>query len=351
MTTFRAHRKLRHLPRRVFFVLLVVIIIVIIAGLVTQRVYQERLKPVSDNQKTQLFTVTEGSSVKNIAGNLQNQHLIRSAWALELYVHSQELSNKLQAGTYALSPSAGTPQIVTTLTKGKVATRLVTILPGRRIDQIRADLINDGFSPPAVDQALQPAQYADLPALADKPSSATTLEGLLWPDSFQKDSATAPSFIIRESLVEMGQHLTPDVQAAFTSEGLTDYQGLTLASVVDQEVSKPADQAQAAQVFLDRLKNNMMLGSDVTANYGAIVAGKAPSLSYDSAYNTLLHAGLPPTPISTVSASSLQAATHPANTNWVYFVAGDDGTTYFSTNLQDQQANTAKYCHKLCSQP
>ena len=77
------------------------------------------------------------------------------------------------------------------------------------------------------------------------------------------------------------------------------------------------------------------LGSDVTAYYGAIIAGHAPTTTYDSPYNTLLHTGLPPTPISTVSASSLYAAGHPASTDWLYFVSGDDGNTYF---------------HKLCGQ-
>jgi UPF0755 protein len=217
-------------------------------------------------------------------------------------------------------------------------------------DQVRADLINDGFSPTAVDAALQPAQYSDLPVLAFKPSTVDTLEGLLWPDSFEKTDATAPSVIIRESLEEMSNHLTSQIQAAFAAEGLTTYQGLILTSIVGQEVSKPADQAQVAQVFLSRLKDNMSLGSDVTANYGAIIAGHAPSLSYDSPYNTLIHTGLPPTPISTISASALEAAAYPASTNWLYFVTGDNGTTYFSTNLADQQANTQKYCHKLCAE-
>ena len=349
MARYRAGGRKHRVPRRIVWLLVILIIAMIGGVLVSRHVYNLDLRPVSSSQETQIFTVGEGQSVKQIATNLQNSHLIRSAWAFQLYTHSQELTDQLQAGTYALSPGQNIASVVTTLTKGKVATRLITILPGRRIDQVRADLINDGFTPSAVDQALNPAQYSDLPALAFKPANVTTLEGLLWPDSFQKDSTTSPAFIIRESLTEMGQHLTPDVQAAFAAENLTTYQGLVLASIVEQEVNKTADKAQVAQVFLARLKVNTTLGSDVTARYGAIQAGLAPSLGYDSPYNTLIHTGLPPSPISTISTSSLAAAAHPAATNWLYFVTGDDGTTYFSTNLQDHQALTAKYCHKLCS--
>ena len=327
---------------------LILVGLLVVAGLVTYHEYSQGLQPVNADQTTQLFTINTGSSVKQIAGDLQKAHLIRASWPFELYVTSHHLAAKLQAGTYAFSPSEGTAPIVATLTGGRTSSRLVTILPGKRIDQIQADLINDGFTPNDVAAALNPAQYSDLPALALKPAGVTTLEGLLWPDSFQKDATTSASDIVRQSLQETGQHMTSDVQAAFAAEGLSPYQGLILTSIITQEVAKSADQPQVAQVFLSRLKTGMMLGSDVTAIYGSVSAGHQPSLTYDSPYNTLLHTGLPPTPISNVTLSALTAATHPASTNWLYFVAGDDGTTYFSNTLQEHQALTQKYCHKLC---
>jgi UPF0755 protein len=232
---------------------------------------------------------------------------------------------------------------------GKIATKLVTILPGKRLDQIQSYLINDGFSPSSVSQALQPAQYQGLPIMAFAPAGSD-LEGLLYPDSFQKTATTNPDVIIRESLTEMGQKLTPSLQTAFAREGLSTYQGIVLASIVQQEVSNPSDQAQVAQVFLKRLSTDMSLDSDVTAYYGSIIAGQAPSLTYNSPYNTLLHTGLPPTPISTVSMAALEAVASPAPTTWLYFVSGDNGVTYFSQTLQQQQANIAQYCHNLCSQ-
>jgi UPF0755 protein len=280
---------------------------------------------------------------------LHQDKLIRNPWAFEWYVRASGLEDSLEAGTYALNSAQNVPNIAAIISSGKIATKLVTILPGKRLDQITATLINAGFSPSSVSAALQPDQYAGLPALAIKPAGAS-LEGLLYPDSFEKSSATDPSVIIRESLVEMGEQLTPSLQEAFAREGLSPYQGLVLASIVQQEVSNYSDQTQVAQVFIKRLSLNMPLGSDVTALYGAIEANQPPSLSYDSPYNTLLHTGLPPTPISTVSLAALDAAANPAPTNWLYFVTGDNGTTYFSQTLQQQQSNIASYCHTLCSQ-
>ena len=84
--------------------------------------------------------------------------------------------------------------------------------------------------------------------------------------------------------------------------------------------------------------------------YGSRLAGQGRSLAYDSPYNTLIHTGLPPTPISNVDNGALQAVAHPASTDWLFFVTGDDGVTHFSHTLQEHQALTQQYCHKLCAQ-
>ena len=126
--------------------------------------------------------------------------------------------------------------IVAQLTHGKVQSQLVTILPGQRLDQIEQTLINDGFSKASVDAALQPAQYEGNAALVDKPAG-NSLEGYLYPDSFERTSNTKPSTIVQESIAEMQKHLTPSIRAAFASEGLSTYQGIVLASVVSRKRS------------------------------------------------------------------------------------------------------------------
>ncbi len=350
MSKYNLNGRGRQQRLRVFFAVIAVIILILIGlTIVVRQIYNRNIQPLSHNQQSQIVNISSGLSSQQISDLLKKDNLVRSSWAFEWYLDSQNLRSDLQAGTYSLSPSQSVAQIVQVLTEGKIATHLITILPDKRLDQVRSDLINDGFSPASVDQALQPAQYSFLPVMAFKPSGAS-LEGFLYPDSFQKDSDTTPEEIIQESLTEMGQHLTPALQSAFAAEGLSTYQGIILASIVQQEVNGTSDQAQAAQVFISRLNSGMTLGSDQTAFYGAILAGQTPSVSYDSPYNTLLHTGLPPTPISNVNAQALNAVAHPANTNWLYFVTGDNGVTYFEQTAQQHQADVDQYCHIKCAQ-
>ena len=347
---YKYSKQPRHrIPQRLWTIFMILVIVLLVGTATTWTYYNHNLQPVSSNTTTQYVTIASGSSADQIAAQLKAADLIRSTQAFEWYVASHNDRDKLQAGTYKVAPSQSVAAIVSAFVSGKVATDLVTIVPGARIEQVRAAFIKSGFQPAAVDAALVASQYrGSYPALSDNPASSN-LEGFLFPDSYQKTATTDPKEIIEESLTEMQAHLTPALRSAFAQQGLSTYQGVTLASIVEQEVAKPADRAQVAQVFLKRLQMGMPLGSDVTADYGAIEAGQPPSLNYDSPYNTLLHSGLPPGPISSISDSSLDSVAHPANTDWLYFVTGDDGTTYFSTNLQDHEALTQKYCQKLCS--
>lgn len=336
-------------PKRIFIVLAVFALLIIGATVAVRYVYNQNLQPASNSQQVKTITVKQGATVEEIGALLEEQGLIRSAWAFKLYVSSKEVRNALQAGTYELTPSQSVAEIVAQLTHGKIVTNLVTILPGQRIDQIRKHLIQDGFSESEVDDALNPANYADNPALVDKPAGAS-LEGYLYPDSYQRTSDTSAKTIVTSALAQMNKRLTPDLRAAFSKQGLSTYQGIVLASMVEKEVSSPGDRDQVAQVFLKRIREGMRLQSDPTANYGAILDGKTPSNKYASPYNTYTINGLPPTPISNVTNSSLDAVADPANTDWLYFVAGDDGTTHFSKTLEEHEAKIDQYCKKLCGE-
>lgn len=345
-----SHKKGSTMNQRKKVVLTVMVlaaIVIVGTAVIVRTAYQNNLKPLSSSNIGIAVTIDPGTSPSLAAQLLKDKGVIRSDWAMEWYIRNHNLGDKLQAGTYLFRPSQSVPQIVNQIAEGKIATNLVTILPGRRLNQIKKDLIKDGFRPGEVESALSPGQYASNPALADKPNGAS-LEGYLYPESFQKDANTSAKQIIEQSLDEMAAHLTPEIREAFNKQGLTVHQGVILASIVEQEVSNDSDRATVAQVFYKRLKEGMPLGSDVTAYYGSTLAGRASSVTYDSPYNTRLHKGLPPGPISNVSDSSLKAVAYPAHTDWLYFVTGDNGKTYFSKTLQEHETLTKQYCKKLC---
>ena len=339
----------RSLPFRPLIIIGIVLVILFSGlGYVAVRYRNNNLKPVSTNQTTVTITIPTGSSLSDVSMLLKKNNLIRNEWVFKQYVRSKGLQDKILAGTYALKPSQSVSDIVEILTEGRVDNELVTIKPGQRLDQIKQTFINAGFSVKETEEAFEPAQYEGHPALVDKPRGAN-LEGYLYPESFQKDGTTKPTQIITSSLDEMQKRLTPELRAQFAKRGLSVYQGITLASIIEKEVSVISDKALVSQVFYKRLSMDMGLESDPTAFYGAIIAGQEPSLRYDSAYNTYLVKGLPPGPISNVTQESLRAAANPANTDWLFFVAGDDGKTYFSKTLAEHEANIDRYCKKLCN--
>lgn len=333
-------------------ILAVLLVLSVATIFIVRQQYDANLKPVSTSETVVSITIESGSTTKEIADLLKENGLIRATWAFQWYVNNASIRDKLQAGTYDLRPNQSVEQIVAQLTKGAVSTKLVTILPGTRIDEVKQAFIDSGFQTADVERAFDPALYADSPVLADKPNTVNTLEGLLYPDSFQRDNTTKPEQIVRQSLNEMQKQLTPEVRAAFARAGLTTYQGLILASIVEKEVSNLDDRPIVAQVFLKRIETGMLLGSDVTAIYGALLDGEPgdnTAVDYDTAYNTRMRAGLPPTPIASVEKTAIKAVTNPATTDWLYFVAGDDGITYFSKTQAEHDVLVRQHCIKLCS--
>lgn len=345
-------------PKVLAVILIVFLLLLGGSAYMVRRTYSQHLLPLSSQTTKIPITIQPGSSVSDIAQTLKTKNIIRSSWSMEWYVRTKGLNDKLLAGTYSFSQSQSVPEIVEELRTGKVATDLVTILPSKRLEEIRLDLIKDGFSTISVDKALDPANYSGHPALSDKSTNAN-LEGYLFPESFEKTASTTPEQIIRKSLDEMAKNLTPEFRAAVAKRGLSVHQAVIMASIIEEEISyhdltrETDDRRQVAQVFYLRLKSGMRLESDPTAHYGAFLAGATPSVSFDSDYNTYKRDGLPPGPISNVSKSSLEAVANPAGTDWYYFVAGcdkvgEDIRTYFSRTLKDHEALIAKKASHDC---
>lgn len=319
-----------------------------VSGIVVRFWYVEQLKPLSANSRNVVIVIPSGYTTNQIAKLLYDKGVIKSARAFEWYVRSHDLRDDLKAGQYLLSPHQSTQDVVAMITEGKIKKDLFTILPGQRIDQIKQALIKYGYKESDVDFALRASNYKNYPALIAKPNNAS-LEGYLYPDSFQTTSSTTPDQLIRQSLDQMAKILTPDTINAFQKHGLGIHQAITLASIIEQEADKANDKNMIAGVFYNRLKINMPLGSDVTYKYASVIAGQQPNPFIDSPYNTRKYAGLPPGPISNVTEQSIEAVANPKTSDYLYFVAGDDGKIYYSKTIEEHEALAREHCKKLCS--
>lgn len=228
-----------------------------------------------------------------------------------------------------------------------------TIKPGETLADIREHLIEVGYSATEIDAALA-ADY-DFDFLAERPEGAS-LEGYLFGETQQFYEDTPVTEVIEFYLTEMQEAITEnDLEAKFADQGLTLHEGITLASVVQKESPTP-EMPTVAQVFLTRLYAGIPLGSDVTVSYALDEldperdshSDNQSALGVDSCYNTRLYAGLPCGPISNPGLEALLAVAEPADTEYLYFLTGDDGLMYYSYTEEEHNENAALHCQDLC---
>lgn len=311
--------------------------------------YEMALSPVSSQSNKTNVQIVNGSSSTQVGTLLQEKKMIRSAFAFDIYTRLTNTRMKLQAGTFSLSPSQSVSQIVSQIAAGKVDQFSITFLPGATLAENRAGLIKAGYSAASVDAALN--KTYDSPLFTDKPASAD-LEGYIYGDTYQFNADATVEQILTRTFDEYYTKITENnLISGFKAQGLNLYQGITLASIIQREVSREVDQKQVAQVFYTRLATNMPLGSDVTYQYAAKKLGVAPSPTLDSPYNTRINTGLPPGPIATPGLSALEAVAAPAAGDYVYFLSGDDGVTYFAVTAQEHDANIVNHCQIKCATP
>jgi UPF0755 protein len=315
----------------------------IIAALVW---YGQQLQPVnSRDESRQPVTIAAGTTPDAIAEQLKEEGLIRDTFAFALYTRFQGVQNSLQAGSYRLSPSESLPEIVEHLTNGTVDTFTITIIPGSTLEDIRAVFKNAGYSDEEITAAYA-ASY-ESPIFSGRNNGAD-LEGLIFPDTYQASSGAGVQAIIQQTFDHFERIVNDnDLLAGFERQGLTLFEGITMASIIQKE-AVGGDEKQIAQVFLKRYNDGMMLGSDPTYQYIADKLGQPRDLNFNSPYNTRRFVGLPPGPIANMSLTSLEAVAEPAPGDYVYFLSGDDDVTYFSRTFEEHEANIRAHCQIKC---
>lgn len=358
-------RQNKYTLKQVILALVSILILLGIAGYFGfQYVYKQNLQAIGTSSESQLIEIEQGATTQAVAEMLEQKQLIKASWAFSWYMRSEGLRSEVQAGTFALSPGQSVQEIAAVITGSNREVSNITILPEKRIDEIRVTLINNGFSPEEVDEALDPSSHQGHPALSEKPADAT-LEGYIYPETFAVEETTTAQEVISWSLDEMASRLTPDVRDAIKEQGLSVHEGIILASIVEREVGveNPEDRPQVAQVFISRLEIGMKLESNATTRYGAILRGDEATYSqqndvtYSTPYNTYENEGLPPSPVSNVLATSIEAVAYPADTDYLYFVSADGClaevdepcVNYFSNTLEEHERLVRQHCQIRCS--
>jgi len=323
--------------------------------------YAVQLLPAStDTQKRVLITIESGSGPTQISALLEEKQVIRSSTAFDIYTRISGVRDNLQAGTYRLAPSDDVAEIVRHLTNGLTDTFNLTFFPGatlvdatnkpvnQKLD-VTTVLTSAGYSQAEITIAF--AKSYNHPLLAGKPESAD-LEGYVYGETYNFNSGATVEDILKRTFDEMYAVVTDnDLIAKYKARGLNLYQAITLASIVQREVSTESDRRAVAAVFFNRIDAGMTLGSDVTFIYAANKLGVAPISTLDSPYNTRINIGLPPGPIASPGQTSLLAVASPDANDFLFFVAGDDGTTYFARTNAEHLQNVARYCTVECAKP
>jgi len=342
-------RPKRSMRKAVMWIFGIVILLLALAVAAATLWYRDALKPVTNDQSAAKIRIKieTGSSPSQIGALLQENKLIRSSFAFDIYTRLSGTKQQLQAGTYSLSPTESTEQIVAHIISGKVDQFSITFLPGATLSENRAGLIKAGFNEADVDAALKKT-YTH-PLFADKPAG-TDLEGYIFGETYTFSADATVEQVLTKTFDEFYAKLKENnLIGNLKTHGLNLYQAITLASIVQREEPDATSQKQVAQVFYSRLAKDMPLGSDVTAYYGADQIGAERAVTVDTPYNTRIHTGLPPGPIATPGLTALQAVATPASGDYLYFLSGDDDVTYFSHTSEEHEENIKAHCEVKCA--
>jgi UPF0755 protein len=271
--------------------------------------------------------IREGTSAAAIAQNLERQGVIDSALAFRLYLRTKDIGSDLKAGEYKLRTRLAHSTVLAELRKGPEVEYVKLVIPeGLNLDQTAAQ-VERLTHISAADFKAAVTNPATRPAIL--PAEVNTLEGFLYPTTyFVEEKETAASLASR--LVKQFEREARPIklESGAAAMGLTPYQILTIASLIEEEAKVDDERSRISAVIHNRLRKGMPLGIDATIQYAV---GKynakdltMSDLAVNSPYNTRLHAGLPPGPISSPRASSIKAGLKPALNEDLYFVLTKD---------------------------
>jgi UPF0755 protein len=313
----------------------------------------EIARPASDNPASVIFTVESGETAGDIALRLKQMGLIKDAELFRYLARYHKADSKLEAGRYELRANMTMMEIIEALQHGRLEEIVVTIPEGWRAEQIAEMLPEKTGIDAAEFLALVRNMDFDYAFLRDRPPGAT-LEGFLFPDTYYLPAHPTALDLIERMLANFDQRFTVEMRQIATERGMTIYQVVTLASIVEREAVVAEERPIIASVFLNRLAKDMNLDACPTVQYALGYQEDTGQWwktlltieeinHVNSPYNTYLHRGLPPGPICNPGLASILAVLQPAETDYLYFVAKGDGSHAFARTFEEHLQNQQKY--------
>jgi UPF0755 protein len=276
---------------------------------------------------------------------LEKSGIIRSAFAFDLYCRWHGEDGKFRPGRYALSPNMTLAQIVRQLQLGPGHSSddmiRVSVPEGFTIRQIAARLDNDGTSDGTAFLQIAMNSNRDVKWNYDFTRPKGPLEGYLYPDTYEFLPGTPAEKVLETMLLNFSRRFSRPYHQQIVARGRSLHQIVTIASLIEREAKTQEDRPRIAGVLENRLKKGLKLEIDATVLYALGYHKQRvyfKDLLVKSPYNTYLHAGLPPGPIASPGARSLEAALAPEKNDFLYYVARPNGSHYFTRTLKEHEA-------------
>jgi UPF0755 protein len=327
------------------FILALFILVVIAVVLVGIDFYQKAFTPYAGFAEPITVQIRKGSSVSGIARLLYNNKIISSYYYFRLYYRLFFNNTHFKSGEYRFDSELTMKEVIEKLHEGKVLLHKITIKEGMIISEI-AEYLQQKHNINAED-FINHARSTHLVQSLDP--DASDLEGYLYPDTYMVHKNITAEEMVNLMVEKFKENFTHIMKWRADELKLSVREIVILASLIEKETSDRSERFLISSVFHNRLRIGMPMGCDPTIIYALkrdnLYKGKLgwAELKYDSPYNTRLYKGLPPGPICNPGSASIEAALYPENTRYLYFVAKDSRTHYFSENLKDHNRAVRKY--------
>lgn len=309
----------------------------------------------SSDAKSQSFTVEQGESIGLIAAGLKERGSIRSPFAFKLYARFTGVAGSLQAGSFAISPSQSTSDIIGVLKDGKSEEFNITIPEGYTVADIdslfakkglgqQGDIIDCAFTCDFSSFEFLPVSHA---RGGEEFKIGSRLEGYLFPETYAVSPADyVPKFALERMLGTFRKRIVSGHADAIAKSGHTLHEVVTMASLVEEESRHDEERAVVAGILWKRLDSGVVLGVDATTRYR--LGKKSAALTKEdveisSAYNTRRTQGLPPSPIANPGEDSFIAALEPTTSLYWYYLHDPSGAIHYAVTNDEHNANRAKY--------